>query len=879
MFRRLLAVFRRHTLDREMRVEMDAHLDRATERLIARGMSPEAARLEARREFGNVGVLHEEARDVRGARWVETLVADVRFALRHFARRPLYALTIVAVLSLGLGGHAAVFAIAQALTMRPAPGMPDDESIVQIRAKQRAAQATEWSQRRVSEPEWRAFAELRGTFASVAAWRTEDVVLRVRDFELPGAKTHFISDNYFSTLGLAPAIGAGLPPTSRANASEVAAIISHVLWQRVFGGTTDVIGKTIDVNGVRATIVGVAPSKFLGTFPEGSSNVVWMSLANVAGIMRTNAAARTSNDSPSLLVFGRLADGVAPAQATAAVRVVASRTTAEPARASTPTVYDTDVATMVGANQLPENDELLAIVGILGTAALLVLLITCTNVSALIVGAAVARRHEIAVRLSLGASRLRVVRQLVTENTLLALGGGVLGVTIYGVIAAVVMRYAPDVDLAPDWKTFAFTAVIAIGTGMLFGLSPALNATRSGVADVLKDSGSGHSSRTRLQRVFVVAQIALTQPLLAGLAMMLGFIPLAAGKMANNVDQRLMVLRVDFGSVNDTSRATRNAAQRLIDQLRMIPGIVDIVPDAIYARTSRLVVHPDDRGASIAAAEPFQIVVVGARPRYFSLVDMPMVRGRDFIDTDAPWQSVVIGSDVARRLWGGSDPIGKRFQVSETRGLARELVVVGVYDAQYETTRGKADQIFVMQDDAQVNGLLIRTNGPAAAVIDSVRKTVRRVSPTAPIGWIGTVASMRESSREEIMLISTGATGAGVLVLLLASLGLYGVVALTVGQRQREIGIRMALGARAGQVVGRLFVGGVRISAIGLLFGLPLSIVALRVLLAATRGPQISMTLVGAGIAAAVLIVASLATWIPARRAATINPVIALRAE
>jgi putative ABC transport system permease protein len=382
-----------------------------------------------------------------------------------------------------------------------------------------------------------------------------------------------------------------------------------------------------------------------------------------------------------------------------------------------------------------------------------------------------------------------------------------------------------------------------------------------------------------LQRVFVIAQIALTQPLLAGLAMMLGFIPLAAGMMANHVDQRLMVLNVGFGSVNDTSRAKREMTRRLVDQLSVIPGVVRVVPDAGYARTARLAVHSDDRGPSIAAAEPFNISVVGARPGYFPLVDMPMVRGRDFTDSDTPWQAVVIGSDIARRLWDSADPIGKRFQTSGNRGLARELVVVGVYDARYETTRGGGEHIFVLQDDRTVNALLIRTNGPAAALLDSVRATVRRFSATAPINWLGTVASMREGSRNEVMLISSGATGAGALVLLLASIGLYGVVALAVGQRRREIGIRMALGARAGQVVGMLFAGGVRMSVIGLLIGLPLSVVALRALIVAVRGPQVSTTLVGAGIAASVLSVAALATWIPARRAAVINPVIALRAE
>ena len=874
MFRRLRAVFRRHLLDREMRDEMDAHLARATERLIARGMSPEVARLEARREFGNVGVLQEEARDVRGARWAESLVGDIRFALRHFGRRPLHAITIICVLSLGLGGHAATFAILQAATTRTAPGVPDDASLVQIRGKRRSESATRWMPRPMSSPEWRALAELRETFASVAAWREHDVVIRVDGEELSGGMVHFVSDNYLGALGIKLTIGAGLPPSEASNAPDVAAIISHAVWQRWYGGTTDVIGKTIEVNGVRAIIVGVAAEKFHGALPTPTSNMVWMSLPSVPMVMRTGAATLTSNDSTSLYVFGRLAAGVTPTQAAAAVRVVSSRAIAERARRATPTVYDTDVVPMIGTNQLPPNEDVLLMAAGLGSIALLVLLITCTNVSALVVGAAVARRHEIAVRLSLGASRARVVRQLITENTLLALAGGFLGLMLYWVIASLVNREAPEMNLTPDWWTFAFTAGIALGTGLLFGLSPALNATRRGVAEALKDSGAGHSARSRLQRAFVVAQIALTQPLLVGLAAMLGLIPLMQRAMANGVDQRLIYLRVD------RHRVSMVEVQRLMDRMRGLPGVVQVIPDALHIRAGRVAVHPDDRGSSTDAAESFQGEINGAQPGYFDMFDIPIVRGRDLAATDTPSEAAVIGSDLARRLLGGADPIGKRLQVPAESGSARDLVIVGVYDAQFEMIRNAENRIYVVPGDRVPDRFLIRTAGPAAPLVDSVRAAVRSSMPTVPIGLVSTVESMREGSRREATIIMGGAAASGLLILLLASIGLYGVVALAVGQRRREIGIRMALGARATQVVGMLFVGGVRTSAIGLVVGLPLSIVALRVLAAAILFPgQVSTTLIGVAIAVVVLAVASLATWIPARRAATINPVVALRAE
>ena len=871
MLRRLRTIFQRDKIDRDMRDEMEAHLARATERLIARGVTPADAKLAARREFGNVGVLQEESRDVRGVQWLESLLGDLRFALRHFARRPVHSLTIVCVLSLGIGAHAGVFTMLRSMTVRPAPGVPDDASLVQIRGKERLVEEPKWQPRFLSHSEWRELAGARGTFTSVAASQSRSVVIRAQGAELGGGRVHFVSDNYFSTLGIGLALGAGLPPTSATESGEPVAVISHVLWQNTFAGAADVLGKTIVVNGMTVRIVGVAPEKFLGVHPANSPNVAWMQLPMAASVMRTSAQALASNDSPVLVAVARLAPGVSHAEASAIARVIGSRAIERRAPLEK-MVYDTDVASMSVSNELPWNDDLGLISILWPSIAMLVLLIACTNVSALVLGAAVARRHEIAVRLSLGASRARIVRQLVTENILLALGAGALGLLLHWWFATAMSRRASDLGIHPDASSIAFTLFVTLGTGLLFGLSPALHATRRGFADVLKDSGGGQASRTRLQRAFIVAQIALTQPLLVGLAIILGLVPPESGVMANGVDTRLIALRMGVNG--------REGWERVEEKLRALPGVVGMLPDVMYFDYRKAVVHPSDRVESTRSMEPLTAQLNAASPGYFALLDLPMVRGRELLPTDAPNSAVVIGSGFARSLWGASDPIGRRFQSPDSAGHDREFTVVGVYDSRYQTTTDDDEHLYVMRASAEVPRVwLIRTSGPAAPMIDSVRSIVRATLPAAPINGIETIASMRAAIKRESFVISAVTAGAGLLALFLTSLGLYGVIALAVNQRRREIGIRMALGARAAQVVGMLFQGGVRLSLVGLLVGLPLSLAVLGMLAKSIDLPEMSMPLVGAAIAFVVLGVASLATWVPARRAASVNPVTALRAE
>ena len=897
MFRRLRAIFQRNTLDREMRAEMDAHLSRAAERLIARGMSPEAARLEARREFGNVGVLQEESRDVRGTQWIESLVGDVRFAFRHFAHRPLSALTIIIVLALGIGGHSAVFSVMQAMLVRPAPGVPDDDRLVFLRPQHRPRDDTRWFDRPMSYPELRDASELRDVFSSVVGWTTADVVLDAKDGEGAMARAHFVTDGYFSTLGAPLTLGTGLPSNS-GNDPQPAVIISAALWEDSFSASPDVMGKTIRINDVVARIVGVAPPRFTSVRRLSGTRIVWLPLAARAAVLRASPNALASRDTALLTAFARLQPGVSTDQASSAIQVASARAVAQMTPDSTPSVYTADVVRLRGAGRSDARHtmEALQVGAAFGTIALLVLIVACTNVSAIAVGAAVARRHEIAVRMSLGASRVRVIRQLLTESVVLAVAGGALGLGLYWSVMRVIASQVTDMDLNPDLGTVAFTMLFALGTGILFGLSPALHATSQSVGEGLKDSASV-TKRSRLQRVFVVAQIAFTQPLLVGLAMMLGVITMETrGEWRDGIDSRIAIMKLYPRTRNENE--VRAALERVDARLAEVPGVVQLVRGTEGFRNTVVSVHPDDRGSSRRATEPLGVHLEGGSPNYFALLGVPMVRGRELTRADtvrgvsATWQygasrtirppigdqTIVIGSDVARDLWGGGDPLGKRFIETLRDGQTRMFTVVGVFDASYATPRGSGARFYMMSNRAG-DTYLIRTAGPASALLGAIRAAVRSELPTSPIERLETLRQREDANALETNQITASAAGGGLLALLLASIGLYGVVALAVTQRRREIGVRMALGARATQVVAMLFSSGVRLSLLGLVLGLPLSIVALRLLADQAHFPKTSAIFVGGGIAFAVISVASIATWIPARRAASIDPVSALRSE
>lgn len=494
------------------------------------------------------------------------------------------------------------------------------------------------------------------------------------------------------------------------------------------------------------------------------------------------------------------------------------------------------------------------------------------------VSASVERRAEIAVRLSLGASRARVIRQLVTESVILSTLGGVLGLATLWVVMTALRRIPTTAFVRPDLGTVVFTMGVALGTGILCGLAPALNATRSGVAAALKSTTTGASQRSRLHQTFVVVQVMFTQPLLMFVGMMIGSAMLETKRpLPDGVAERVLRLHVDIMSIRGSATEKARATDRLELRLAQAAGVTAVLPDPAPLRVATLGVRPEDRGSTGGGADPVSSQIRVMTPGYFNLIGVPLVRGTDSVTASDTSAAIIIGSNLARRLWGESDPIGRRFsEISPSRTLKRDLVVTGVYDSRY-FAQSQPELVFRPVAKLRFGEYLIRTAAPASNLIDSVRRIVREELPLAQISSLVTMEQFETEASQNARALNAGLAACAALVLLLSSIGLYGSVALGVRQRRREIGVRMALGARAEQVVGLFYTNGVRLGVIGLVLGLPMSVAASNIVdkqVAAT-----SHALVGGLIALVVLVVASIATLIPAVRAARVNPVISLQSE
>ena len=883
---RLRAILRGSAIDRERRDELARHLDRKPDVVVADGMSPSAAA--ARREFGRAAAHPVAGRLARCPQWIDSLRVDVRFALRYFARKPLATTTIVLLLALGIGGASIQLSVLQTFTQRPPPGIPEDLPLVHVRGMYRANGIPTWRDRSLWYGELREMAELPNTFAALVGWTSNQVVARV-----PGAldgghlTVQFVTPGFFRTIGVRPTNGPGLPATG--DASQPAGVISYGMWEDVFD-RGDVAGRVVTINGVGVRVASVAPPLFSGLLPIDSRRMMWVPLsARAAVIGLSDSSAYASLDSARFEVVGRLAPGVSPQRATAVAHIVTARVAARmlpPSPRGAPTNYiaDADVVPLRGITwgSVGRNRALLLAAWALLTT--LVLAIVCTNVGGLVISAGMRRHHEIGIRLALGASRARVIRQLLTESMLLALAGGGLGLLVFRAGVALASRVPEIQRVRPDLETVGLTMLLALGTAILFGLTPAFHATRQSVAEGLKSTGSGATRRSRMHQAFVIGQVVAAVPLLVLIASLTTTMMQRPSALPAGIPDHVLKLGVYYG-VPGSPAQRLVALDRLTHRLGEIPDVVGVVPDAARLRLATLSVRPEDRGSLTRAGDPIQAEMLLSKPGYFDLLGVPLVLGTDLPPADSGW-TAVIGSDLARALRGTANPIGRRLrQVSPALPVQRDLVVTGVYDADRLPAVGERASIYITVKDWPAGSYLVRTQGPAVNLADTVRRIAHAELPSAEIDRPLTLAQIDAVQHSSDIKAQEGAAACAALVLLLSSIGLYGIVALSVGQRHREIGVRMALGARAGQVVGLFYSSGLALGVLGLIIGLPIGLFAARFLpvLAvqggAPRPRSPSLLLVGGLVAGVMLVVTSIATLIPASRAATVDPVGALRAE
>ena len=823
------------------------------------------------------------------------IFGDLRFALRQIGRTPLFSGVIIAVIALGIGLNAGLLTFLNAYAWRPAPGIASDRRLARLTPA--AASATSGRPRPVglSYPDIRDLRDQRHIFADVAAWRSSRLVA---DFG-SGAEAVvgvYSTANYFRVLRVALAAGTGF--SGEADAEPVV-VIGHSHWVTHFAGSPDAIGKTIRVLNRPFTIVGVAPPRFAGVNVSSQGDaIIWMPLGAAVLLEPAARDVLVRRDAASLLAVARLAPGVDAGDVGRLAAPLAARIAREEPTAHRALSISAERLTGMPSDR---GDTTETIVSVLLVAALVVV-ITCTNVSALLIGRAVSRRREIGVRLSLGATRLRIVRQMLTESLIFAAAGGGLALLLYLVSAKVAYATIPELEFGfkPEPATFLFAAIFAIVTTIAVGLAPALHASRVGIGDVIKNSGAQAIGRARLQATFVVVQLACSQPVLVLTSLALVNLRAAATSAADRppasvveLDSELGLSRLIAGELtqaarDSATRANRETYELIRRRLREVPGVQSVAMSTSAGSQS---FEAPDAGT---AADIRQVHVSAG---YFGTLGIPIVHGRPIgVEEDrAGFTGVVVNEETAQRFWPGENPIGKRLVrheradpadvviLNSARGSPAALEVIGVAGSLSYQGNRTAPMLFApMANAASLWGasIVVRTaGGNARAVVPAVRAAMREVDPLATVGDVATLAERYEARAREETLANAGAFAIAAAALLLASLGLYAIIAFGVAQRTREIGIRLAVGATAGDVVRHFLRDGIHVAAVALAIGLPLTVAGIRLVEASVvdfRPRNIAAVML---VVPVLVAIAALASWLPARRAGRVDPLVALRSE
>jgi putative ABC transport system permease protein len=791
---------------------------------------------------------------------MDSLWQDLRWGARALARSPWFTLVAVATLALGIGANTAIFSLVNGVLLRPLPYPHADRLVVTP----------------VSLPDFEDLRQASRSFDALAVWGTNRYTLGSEGAASEAVLGAIVSSGFFELLGGA---ARGRVP-GEADGPERVAVIGHGLWQRRFGGDDGVLGRTIRLGGDPHTVVGVMPPQF--EFPSAEFEV-WVPLR--PALEKAGGQARNR----SLRIFralGRLAPGVTLAQASAEADAIAARL----ARAY-PDTNEQFRFELAGVHERlvgPARPILIVLLGVVS----LVLLIACANVANLLLVRARAREREIAIRTALGADRWRVVRQLLTESVMLAAAGAALGVLLARWALDALPALGPEIPrlsaVRVDRAVLAFTAAVAVLTGILFGLAPAWQAVRSAAADGLREGGrslTGAAGARRIRSALAVSEVALALVVLVGAGLLLRSLVRLLTVETGFVADHLLTLGVVLAAEDRTPAQRADLARRLVEGLRAVPGVTAAggatgLPPITPQRATEYFVEGRE-----APTDRRRAFFVAATPGYFEALGAALVAGRAFEERDvagAP-EVVLVNRTLARALFGDEPAVGRRLRlVNPEHGAGWRTIVGVVGDVRYaglDDPGGACLYTPFAQTPFLWTYLMVRTAGPPLSVAGAVRSTVAATDPRLEAAEVKAmedlVAESVSSPRLNVLLLSSFA----VLAVVLAVVGIYGVIAYSVGQRTREIGVRVALGASRGDVV-RLVTGeGLRVGALGVGLGLLGSLALSRTIsrLLFDVGATDPVTYGAAG--AALLALALLASVLPAWRATRVAPATALRSE
>ncbi|HEX8140258.1 MAG TPA: ABC transporter permease [Pyrinomonadaceae bacterium] len=877
---RLAGLFRRKSLDRELALELESHLQMHTEDNLRSGMTPEEARRQALIKLGGLLPTAEQYRRQRGFPLIETLLKDLRYGMRRLARSPAFTAIALLSLALGIGANTAIFSLINTVVLRPLPVERPAEIVSLGNATGNRLFPT------FSYPNYKDFRDRNDLFAGLVAYRFAPLSMS-HDGVNERLWAYVVTGNYFEVLGVKAARGRLLGPEDDLQpGAHPVTVISYQCWQQRFGADPGVVGKSIVANGRSYTVIGVAAKGFFGTEIIAAPEL-WFPMTMQAEIEVGNSWLDKRGDE-NIFVIGRLKPNVTVAQAQAALTSIALELEREYPEVNEGKRVQLSPPGMMSGTM---RAGILGFAGLLMLVVAFVLLLACTNLANLLLARAADRRKEIAVRLSLGASRARIVWQLMTESMLLAVGSGLLGLLLayWLVNLAVALKPPVDVplliDLHIDYRVLLFTCLVSLATGLLFGLLPALQATKVDLLTALKDETSGAAlRRSWLKSSLIVLQVALSLVLLVSGALMLRALQRAQALNLGFNPQNAVELSFDLRLQGYDKGRGLEFQKQLLEHVRALPGveaagIVDLAPvDLHFSRTPVFIEGQISERASNAP----RAVSSRASPGYFRAMSTRLLRGRDFDERDdekSP-QVAIVNEAFARRFWPGQDPLGKRFAQGTADGPMVQVVGV-VEDGKYATLNEES-QPFVCRPMSQAfvgtNTVIVRTASDPQRMLALLRKEVQQLDPQMPLS--GKMLVERLAMPLLPARIAASVLGSfGILALVLAAIGIYGVMSYTVSRRTHEIGIRVALGAQASDVL-RLVIGqGMTLAMLGVVIGLSVALLVTRLMRSLLFGVSASDPLTYAGVAALLSAVALLACYIPARRATKIDPLVALRNE
>jgi putative ABC transport system permease protein len=888
----LRALLRRSRAERELDDELSYHIDQQTEQNIRLGMDPQEARRAALKSFGGVEQAKERSRDARGVRWLEELWQDLRYGARSLLRNPFFSITAIGILAIGIGTNTAIFSVVYAVILRPLP-YAESERLVMIEEDWPAEgikdigasmpDFLEWRNRNRVFDRLEAFSTQRFDISSISSSGYPEVVAGVQ-----------VSAKLFSFLGIAPVEGRSFLDEEQQFGRHRVAILSDSLWRRRFGNQTQLAGQTIKIDGETFNIVGVMPDGF--HFPERETQI-WMPLSLPAG-HRNNTRENTW-----LGVIARLNPGITIEQAQAEMNHI---------RSELPLGFN-DTAEfrerVVSLSEYVVGKELTTILRVLIGAVGFVLLIACANTTNLMLARAVSRRKEMAIRISLGAHRGRIIRQALTESLLIGMTGGTLGllVAIWGV--ATLQRLGPDLprfaDVKIDGRVLIFTLALSFATSLLAGLAPAWQSTKIDLQKSLKDNArttSGSASSRRLRSALVVSEIALSLVLL-----------ICTGLMINSL---LRLQRVDPGFRTDNLLSMRitlpprlypaaDRANAIVDFFKLLEERIKAIPGVEMAGyTTNLpltsagwlrLIHIEGRPLPRVPAERPLVHYRQISAHYFDMLGIRILKGRAYNegDTRNTQPVAVVNESFARQYFPNEEALGKQLSLMESEDLSQRRTrwtIVGVAkDIKHEGLDSEPnpelfsllEQSMAKEDDGPYNSLffIVRAAGDPNALAAAVRREVQALDKELPVAEVVTMDRLLGDSLLRQRLITLLLFIFSVIALMLAAAGIYSVMSYSATQRTHEIGIRMALGAQRVDVL-KLMVGqGMRLAFIGIIIGLVGSIALTRFIETLLFKVKASDPLTYALIALLVVAVSMLACYLPARRASRVDPLVALKYE